>query len=40
MMSLPFCMSLVSISSEEEMVDDVTSFLYGLGKYPQFEGNG
>ena len=35
MMSLPSCMSWLSIHSEEDMVDDITSFLYFLGEYPQ-----
>ena len=30
MMSLPSCIYWVSISSEEQMIDDITSFLYVL----------
>ena len=33
MTSLPSCISWVSIHSEEEMIDDVTSFLYVFGEY-------
>ena len=40
MTSLPSSMYWVSIHSEEEMIDDVTSFLYGFGEFPQFEGDG